>query len=142
MLEAAQGRIVLPIDHHTGDAFDANCNNRITDDIDDGFMGLDIGPKSIERFTQSICSAKTIIWNGPMGVFEMPPFDSGTRGVADAIVQATGAISIIGGGDSAAAIEQFGQADKVSHVSTGGGASLEMLEGKQFTSVELLDEQD
>lgn len=143
MLDAAQGRIILPVDFHTGDAFSADCNKRITADIDDGFMGLDIGPKSIELFAASIRVAKTIVWNGPMGVFEMPPFDAGTRGVADAIVQATadGATSIIGGGDSAAAIDQFGLADQVSHVSTGGGASLEMLEGKAFASVDLLDEQ-
>src|SRR5262249_18876191 len=104
--------------------------------------GLDIGPKTIEQYAHVIESAKTIVWNGPMGVFEMPPFDKGTRAVAAAIVKATksGATSIIGGGDSAAAIEEFGLAEQVSHVSTGGGASLEMLEGKKFQSVEILDD--
>jgi phosphoglycerate kinase len=137
-------RIVLPADTHCTTEFKADGPKKIAEggEIGDGWMGLDIGPKSIAEFARIITSAKTVIWNGPMGVFEMPPFDAGTRGVADALVQATssGATTIIGGGDSAAAIEQFGLADKVSHVSTGGGASLEMLEGKKFASVELLDD--
>ena len=94
----------------------------------------------VERCIDAIVkAAKTVVWNGPMGVFEMPPFDAGTRAVAEAIV-ASGSTSIIGGGDSAAAIQEFGLADKVTHVSTGGGASLEMLEGKRFVAVDLLDE--
>ena len=136
-------RIILPLDNHCTDKFGADGPKKISlaGEIGDGWMGLDIGPKSIEEFTKIIVNAKTVVWNGPMGVFEMPPFDAGTRGVADALVKATanGATTIIGGGDSAAAIEEFGQAEKVSHVSTGGGASLEMLEGKKFESVELLD---
>ena len=100
---------------------------------------LDIGPKTREAFAKILGDAKTVVWNGPMGVFEMPPFDQGTRAVAEAIARSE-ATSIIGGGDSAAAIEQMGFADKVSHVSTGGGASLEMLEGRSFASVELLDD--
>ena len=102
-------------------------------------MGLDIGPKTAEQFGQIVKDAKTVVWNGPMGVFEMPPFDAGTKAVAQAIADSQ-ATSIIGGGDSAAAIEQLGFADQVSHVSTGGGASLEMLEGKKFAAVEMLDE--
>jgi phosphoglycerate kinase len=124
-----------------GDAFDAACN-KVTvpaGQIPTDFQGLDIGPQTAERYAEIIKSAKTVVWNGPMGVFEMPPFDAGTRAVAQAVAQSD-ATSIIGGGDSAAAIEQLGFADQVSHVSTGGGASLEMLEGKKFAAVELLDE--
>jgi phosphoglycerate kinase len=140
MLAAGGGKLVLPVDTHCGDAFSGDCNKKVVaGDIPDGFEGLDIGPKSIELFCNAVKDAKTVVWNGPMGVFEMPPFDAGTKAVAQAIAD-SGATSIIGGGDSAAAIEQLGFADKVSHVSTGGGASLEMLEGKKFTSVELLDE--
>ncbi|MEX2671499.1 MAG: phosphoglycerate kinase [Phycisphaeraceae bacterium] len=138
-------KLVLPVDTHAGDDFSGDCNKKIVDagEIPDGFEGLDIGPKTAEQYAAIIKDSKTVVWNGPMGVFEMPPFDIGTNTVADAIVQATagGATTIIGGGDSAAAIEQAGLADKVSHVSTGGGASLEMLEGKKFASVELLDDQ-
>ncbi|MDA0659654.1 MAG: phosphoglycerate kinase [Planctomycetota bacterium] len=111
-------------------------------DIPDTMAGFDIGPQTMQRFEQEILKAKTIVWNGPMGMFEVPPFDAGTKAVAIAIVAATanGATSIIGGGDSAAAIEQMNLADKVSHVSTGGGASLSMLEGQEFHSVNLLDD--
>ena len=107
-----------------------------------GFEGLDIGPETAEIYRDIIRSAGTVVWNGPMGVFEMPPFDAGTKTVAEAVAFATtqGAITIIGGGDSAAAVEQLGFAELVSHVSTGGGASLEMLEGKSFASVDVLDE--
>ncbi len=140
MLEAGGDKLMLPVDTHCGDAFKGDCNKKIVDgDIPDGYEGLDIGPKSIELFCDAVKDAGTVVWNGPMGVFEMPPFDAGTKAVAQAIADSN-ATSIIGGGDSAAAIQQLGFADKVSHVSTGGGASLEMLEGKKFASVELLDE--
>ncbi len=140
LLERGGDKLMLPVDTHCGDAFSGNCNKQIVEgDIPDGFEGLDIGPKSIELFCDAVKDAKTVVWNGPMGVFEMSPFDEGTKAVAQAIADSS-ATSIIGGGDSAAAIEQLGFADKVSHVSTGGGASLEMLEGKKFASVELLDE--
>jgi phosphoglycerate kinase len=111
-------------------------------DIPDGMQGLDIGPKTIELYKDLVTNAKTIAWNGPMGVFEMKPFDKGTFAVADALVEATakGGISVIGGGDSAAAISQAGLEEKVSHVSTGGGASLEFMEGKSFAAVEVLDD--
>ena len=140
MLEAAQGKIVLPVDTHCGDEFKSDCNKQIVKGaIPDGWEGMDIGPETIDLFTEALADAGTVVWNGPMGVFEMPPFDAGTKAVAIAIAESD-ATSIIGGGDSAAAIEQFGLADTVSHVSTGGGASLEMLEGKAFASVDLLDD--
>ncbi|MGN6544773.1 MAG: phosphoglycerate kinase, partial [Aureliella sp.] len=107
-------------------------------EIPDGWEGLDIGPETAKKYADLLGSAATVVWNGPMGVFEMPPFDAGTKAVAEAIA-ASDATSIIGGGDSAAAIEQLGFADRVSHVSTGGGASLSMLEGEKFEAVELLD---
>jgi phosphoglycerate kinase len=136
-------KILVPLDNNATTEFKADGPQQICENgIKDGWMGLDIGPKTIELYKKEIEGAKTVIWNGPMGVFEMPPFDKGTRAVADALVSATakGATTIIGGGDSAAAIEEFGLASKVSHVSTGGGASLEMLEGKAFNSVAQLEE--
>ena len=136
-------KLLLPLDTHCGDDFKGTCNKKIVPagqiPNEGGWEGFDIGPATIAKYSDVIKSAKTIVWNGPMGVFEMPPFDAGTRAIADVIV-ASGATSIIGGGDSAAAIQEFGLADKVTHVSTGGGASLEMLEGKKFVAVELLDE--
>ena len=143
MLEKGGDKLVLPVDTHCGDDFSSDCNKKVVaGDIPDDFEGLDIGPETIKLFSDIVKDAKTIVWNGPMGVFEMPPFDEGTKAVAQAVADASqsGATSIIGGGDSAAAVEQLGFADKVSHVSTGGGASLEMLEGKTFASVNLLDE--
>ena len=134
-------KLLLPTDTHCGDAFCSDCHKQIVTagQIPDGWEGLDIGPETIKRFTKVILSAKTVVWNGPMGVFEMPPFDAGTKAIAEAVAS-SGATSIIGGGDSAAAIEQFGLAESVSHVSTGGGASLAMLEGERFAAVDLLDE--
>jgi phosphoglycerate kinase len=135
---------VLPLDTHCGDDFSSAANKQVVKagQIPDGFEGLDIGPETAKKYAEIIRSAGTVVWNGPMGVFELPPFDAGTKAVADAVAEATakGAITIIGGGDSAAAVEQLGYADKVSHVSTGGGASLEMLEGKAFETVAVLDE--
>ncbi len=141
LLAAGKDKLVLPVDTHCGDAFSADCNKQVVDagQIPDGFEGLDIGPKTAAQYVELVKEAKTVVWNGPMGVFEMPPFDEGTRAVAGAIAQGD-SISIIGGGDSAAAIQQLGFAEQVSHVSTGGGASLAMLEGKKFDAVELLDE--
>ena len=141
LLAAGGEKLVLPIDTHCGDAFSGDCNKRVVPagEIPAGFQGLDIGPETARMYAELVQNAKTVVWNGPMGVFEMPPFDAGTRAVAEAIASSDG-VSIIGGGDSAAAIEQFGLAEKVSHVSTGGGASLAMLEGKRFAAVDLLDE--
>jgi phosphoglycerate kinase len=133
----------LPEDHVCSTTFSENAGDieEFEDHIKDGFMGLDIGPKTRLRYSQIIKSSKTIVWNGPMGVFEWRPFRVGTRVIAEAIAEATanGATSIVGGGDSASAAEVFGVADKLTHVSTGGGASLEMLEGKPFQAVDLLD---
>jgi phosphoglycerate kinase len=144
LLAHGQGKLVLPIDTYCADDFSAGANKKIVraGEIPDGFEGLDIGPETAKHYAAIIRSAGTVVWNGPMGVFEMPPFDAGTKAVADAVADATakGAITIIGGGDSAAAVEQLGYADKVSHVSTGGGASLEMLEGKAFATVAVLDD--
>ena len=144
LLAKAGGKLVLPVDTHCADDFSATANKKIVaaGEIPDGFEGLDVGTETAKRYAAIIRSAGTVVCNGPMGVFEMPPFDAGTKAVADAVAEATakGAITIIGGGDSAAAVEQLGYADRVSHVSTGGGASLEMLEGKAFETVAVLDE--
>jgi len=114
----------------------------IEGDIPDGLQGLDIGPKTTRAYVEQIASAKTVAWNGPMGVFEVKPFDKGTLAIAHALVDATakGAVTVVGGGDSAAAVEQAGLTDKVSHVSTGGGASLEFMEGKPFKAIDVLDD--
>lgn len=147
LLESGGDRLVLPVDTHCGSAFpetaeQATDMEKTTVDsgqIPDAFQGLDIGPKTAKMYAEIVKSAGTVVWNGPMGVFEKPPFDAGTKAVALAIADSD-SISIIGGGDSAAAMLQMGFADKVSHVSTGGGASLAMLEGQKFAAVELLDE--
>lgn len=140
LIAAGGNKLMLPVDTHCGDAFSANCNKRVvkSGEIPDGWEGLDIGPETAKLYSDLVRNAKTVVWNGPMGVFEMPPFDEGTKSVANAIAQSD-AVSIIGGGDSAAAIEQLGFADQVTHVSTGGGASLAMLEGERFEAVDLLD---
>ncbi|MCG3122812.1 MAG: Bifunctional PGK/TIM [Phycisphaerales bacterium] len=134
----------LPTDHVCSTQFAENAGdiNVFENNIPDGFMGMDIGLKTQAKYAVVLNKAKTIVWNGPMGVFEWPAFAVGTKSVARAIAEATGrgATTIVGGGDSAAAVEQFGLAEKFSHVSTGGGASLEMLEGKRFESVDVLDE--
>jgi phosphoglycerate kinase len=141
LIATGGSKLVLPVDTHCGDAFNGNCNKVVVPagQIPDNFEGFDIGPETAKMYAAEVAKAQTVVWNGPMGVFEMPPFDEGTRKVAEAIANSS-ATSIIGGGDSAAAIQQLGFADKVSHVSTGGGASLSMLEGEKFAAVELLDE--
>lgn len=133
----------LPIDSVIADKFDANANTEISmnTSIKEGWMGLDIGPQAIEVFSKVIESSKTILWNGPMGVFEMEKFATGTKKIAEAVVKATskGGFSLIGGGDSAAAVAQLGFSDKVSYVSTGGGALLEYFEGKVLPGVKALE---
>lgn len=141
LIASGGNKLVLPLDTHCGDAFNGNCNKVVVKagEIPDTFEGFDIGPETAKLYAAEVAKAGTVVWNGPMGVFEMSPFDAGTRAVAEAIANSS-STSIIGGGDSAAAIQQLGFADKVSHVSTGGGASLSMLEGEKFAAVELLDE--
>ncbi len=137
--------VLLPVDHVCSTKFEEHGGEHKTFEgaIGAGYMGLDIGPKTRDKFAQVIAKAKTIVWNGPMGVFEWSLFAVGTRQIAEAIADATakGAVSIVGGGDSAAAAEQFGIADRLTHVSTGGGASLALLSGEKFQSVDLLDDE-
>jgi phosphoglycerate kinase len=134
--------LLLPVDHVVGAEFKADTATQTVSvsATPDGWMGLDIGPKTIEAYRQKIAPAKTIVWNGPMGVFEMPAFAKGTLEIAKAVAAATGAgaTSIVGGGDSVAAVHQSGLADKISHISTGGGASLEFLAGRKLPGVEAL----
>lgn len=135
-------KFLLPVDSVAADKFDPEANTQIVgEDVPDGWMGLDIGPKSIELFADAVKTAKTVVWNGPMGCFEMEKFNKGTFGVAAAVaeVKANGGTSIIGGGDSVSAVKKSGLAPKMSHISTGGGASLEYLEGKVLPGVAALD---
>jgi phosphoglycerate kinase len=135
--------LVLPTDLVLGDSFDAGAQRRESDSIDvpDGWMGLDIGPATARRYADSVAGAGTVLWNGPMGAFELEPFAAGTRTVAEAVAEAPGT-TVVGGGDSVAALQRFGLADRVDWLSTGGGASLELLEGKRLPGVEaLLDAQ-
>jgi phosphoglycerate kinase len=142
LLKQAGGKIKLPVDTVISDKMTDDAQTRLVEgDIPDDMEGFDIGPKTRELYKAEIAKSKTVIWNGPMGVFEKKPFAAGTREVAQAVADATshGAVTIIGGGDSAAAVEQMGLADKVSHVSTGGGASLEFLEKGHFSTLDILD---
>jgi phosphoglycerate kinase len=142
LLERARMRLTLPHDCVVAPSLEQpNAAHVVKRDAIPGDEAMyDIGPDSMASYARAIQTAKTVVWNGPMGVFETPPFDHGTRAVAEAMAQATanGCITIVGGGDSAAAVEQAGLADKMSHVSTGGGASLEFLEGKTLPGVEVL----
>jgi len=146
LTEAEQKNVAmyLPVDNVIADAFDNEANTEMVGagKIPENWMGLDIGPETIKLFSAEIAKAKTVVWNGPMGAFEMPNFSVGTRQIAEALAESTanGAISIIGGGDSAAAISIFGLDDKMSHISTGGGASLEYLEGKKLPGIEALSD--
>ena len=137
-------KLHLPSDTIIADAFSNDANTRLakSDNIPDEWMGVDIGKESIEKFSATIAKAKTILWNGPMGVFEMPNFAAGTKAIAEAIVNATekGAFSLVGGGDSVAAVSQLGLAEKVSYVSTGGGALLEYMEGKILPGIQAINE--
>ncbi len=141
--KSGKARLLLPVDCTIAEKFENTAAKKVVevDAIPQGWVGMDIGPKSIEVFTKEIVNGKTVVWNGPMGVFEMDNFSAGTKAIAEALVEATkkGAATIVGGGDSAAAIAKFGLEDKVSHVSTGGGASLEFLEGKTLPGVAALD---
>jgi 3-phosphoglycerate kinase len=144
ILAAAQSagvQIILPLDHVAATSFDANSSPVPVDGLDlpDSMMGLDVGPKTVNRYKEIIATAKTIVWNGPVGVFEFDAFAKGTEEVAKLVAEATGkgGITVVGGGDSVAAVNKFGLASKMSHVSTGGGASLELLEGKKLPGIEV-----
>ena len=139
--DAARATLLLPVDLVIADSFSADANIRELDGVDvpDGWMGLDIGPRTAQSYSGEISRSGTVFWNGPMGAFEMEPFAAGTRAVADAVAGALGT-TVVGGGDSAAALARFGLADKVTHLSTGGGAALELLEGKALPGVEALDD--
>ena len=146
MMKKAESRgvkFLLPLDNVVGDAFSNDCNSQTVQagTIPDGWEGMDIGPKTIELFSENIKGAGTVVWNGPMGVFEFPNFAVGTKAIAKAVGE-SGAVSIIGGGDSAAAVEQLGYADKMTHISTGGGASLEFLEGIELPAIACLADKD
>jgi phosphoglycerate kinase len=139
--KARNVKFLLPTDHVIADRVDANALTKIVGNgqaIPDNMMALDIGPETAETFAEEIGKARTIVWNGPMGVFEMPPFAKGTKKVANAVAENPGAVSIVGGGDSVAAVKAAGVADKITHISTGGGASLEFLEGQKLPGVEAL----
>jgi phosphoglycerate kinase len=137
LMVSAGDKLRLPLDHVVAAELKEGAASQVVEQIPDGMMGLDIGPKTIDAYSRVISTAKMIVWNGPMGVFEKPPFDKGTVAIAKAIA-ASGAISIVGGGDSELAVESAGVADRISHISTGGGASLEFLAGKELPGVAVL----
>ena len=140
LLQKANGKLVLPVDAVVNKAFeDVKGVVKSVDDFADDDMGLDIGPKTLELFAKELAGAKTVVWNGPMGVFEMKNYAAGTIGVCELLANLKDANTIIGGGDSAAAAESLGYADKMSHISTGGGASLEYLEGKELPGITCVD---
>ena len=135
-------KLVLPVDTVVANAFDdpTDVKTVACNEIPDGYMGLDIGPKTVELFTKELAGAKTVFWNGPMGVFEKEQFATGTIGVCKAIAELDDCMSVIGGGDSASAAKNLGYADKFTHISTGGGASLEYMEGKELPGIAIIEE--
>jgi phosphoglycerate kinase len=138
LLAELGGKLLLPVDHVVVSEIAAGAPNEVVETIPDGKIGVDIGPKTIDEYAQVIAGAKTVIWNGPMGIFEKPPFDKGTVALAKAVA-ASGATSVVGGGDSEKAIKAAGVTSKITHVSTGGGASLEFLAGIQLPGVAALN---
>jgi len=145
LMAEAGDKLVLPIDSIAADAFSNDAKTEVVDaeaGIPDGYMGLDIGPKSVKLLQDTLSDAKTVVWNGPMGVFEMSNFAKGTLAIGEELVKVTenGGTTIVGGGDSTAAVQQLGVADKLTHISTGGGASLEYLEGKELPGIAAITE--
>jgi phosphoglycerate kinase len=139
-LDGAKAEFLLPVDHVAVEAFNEASPAAVqAPDIADGWMGVDIGPKTVELYSEKLASAKTVVWNGPMGVFEKAPWAAGTKAICQVLADLD-AVTIIGGGDSAAAVAQFDYADKMTHISTGGGASLEFLEGKEFDCLDVIDD--
>jgi len=138
LMAEAGSKLMLPVDHVVAAELKAGVESKVVDNVPDGLMGLDIGPKTVAAYEQVIAGAKTVIWNGPMGVFETPPFDKGTVALAKAVA-ASGSVSVVGGGDSEKAIKSAGVSDKISHISTGGGASLEFLAGIELPGVAALE---
>jgi phosphoglycerate kinase len=143
LLETGSGKLHLPVDFVVADAFDESAKHKTipAGPVPDGWRVLDVGPETVAEFSKLIKSAKTVVWNGPMGVFEMKPFAKGTFALAKAVAN-SGAESIVGGGDSVSALQQSGLAEKITHISTGGGASLEMLEGKTLPGLAALQDKD
>ena len=143
LIEKAKAKgveLILPVDTVIADDFSADANTEVvTGDIKAGWEGIDVGPKAIEQFSAAVADAKVVVWNGPLGVFEIEPFSHGTRGMGEVLAKSS-ATTIIGGGDTASAVVKFGIADQMSHISTGGGASLELLEGKVLPGVDCLNE--
>jgi phosphoglycerate kinase len=139
--ESSKCRLLLPVDLVLGESFDAGTERRELDGVEvpDGWMGLDVGPRTAAAYAEEVQSAGTVFWNGPMGAFELEPFAAGTRAVAEAVARAPGT-TVVGGGDSGAALAEFGLAERVDHLSTGGGAALELLEGKPLPGLEVLDD--
>jgi phosphoglycerate kinase len=142
LAKAAEKKVelLLPVDHIVTQEFSAEAASKVSagEAIDDGWLGMDIGPKSIEKFKAALVGAKTVFWNGPMGVFEFPKFAEGTKAMATTLASLTGATTVIGGGDSVSAVNKMGLSSKMSHISTGGGASLELVEGKVLPGVKAL----
>jgi phosphoglycerate kinase len=141
-IKASKAEVFLPVDHLVAKAFAADAETDVQGpDMQDGWMGLDIGPDTVELYREKLADAGTVVWNGPMGVFEMAPFAEGTKGLCEVMadVAKKGGIVVVGGGDTAAAVEKFGYAERMTHISTGGGASLEFMEGKPFETIEILD---
>ena len=139
LLAKSGEKLLLPVDHVVVRNFEAGAEHEVVAVIPEGKMGVDIGPRTVENYAALIAKAKTVIWNGPMGVFEMPPFDKGTVGIGKAVAD-SGAVSVVGGGDSEKAVKAAGVASKMTHISTGGGASLEFLAGLELPGVAALTE--
>jgi phosphoglycerate kinase len=141
ILELAGEKLILPVDHVIANKLDATAETKIaTDQIEDGWIGVDIGPATRQQYAEEIARAQTVVWNGPMGKFEDEPFSHGTKAVAAALAYASHAVTVVGGGESAEAVEQFGLAERMTHVSTGGGAFLEYVEGKPFLPLSVIDD--